>query len=67
MFMLCIGVQNMSLILIVAKILLKMESISIKMNFLKMYKWKNNIILILAHYFEDNSLYGLAYLLATKL
>ena len=65
--MLCIGVQNMSLILIVAKILLKMESISIKMNFLKMYKWKNNIISILAHYFEDNSLYGLAYLLATKL
>ena len=37
------------------------------MNFLKMYKWKNNIILTLAHYFEDNSLYGLAYLLATKL
>ena len=37
------------------------------MNFLKMYKWKNNIILTLAHYFEDNSLYGLAYLIATKL
>ena len=22
-----------------------------------MYKWKNNIIITLAHYFEDNSLY----------